>query len=345
VTAALLVLLGLSAPLRAPDLQVEAVTTAGVALPELADAVARALVVSGTRVVLRGPSSEPCPYCAKVAVIEAGQGNCRVEVKQERHTASAALHFPAGSPLFDRARAIAIQARLLVTWETSPDARAKETAARLATRKSERKVLLEQPISEPQVASDDLAPIKESELVPGPQPEPVALRIPDPHPPVVPERRVDSPLVGPVTYVERAGAKPVDGVETPKAEAARASPRRGPPVEVASVSLEPRKKQWPWIPTVVGAGAAVAAGICAVVARDRYNGLSDKSQPYQTARALRSEGQNWQVASIVLAGVAVAGVTTGLIGFVTRSSERSSTGLVATPVPGGGMIALEGDLP
>ena len=39
MTAALVVLLGLSAPLRAPDLQVEAATTGGVELPELADAV------------------------------------------------------------------------------------------------------------------------------------------------------------------------------------------------------------------------------------------------------------------------------------------------------------------
>jgi hypothetical protein len=96
---------------------------------------------------------------------------------------------------------------------------------------------------------------------------------------------------------------------------------------------------------MVGSGAAVAAGICAVVARDRYNALSDKSQPFQTAQALKGEGQNWQVASFVLAGVAVAGLTTGLIGFVTRSPERSSLSAVATPIAGGGMVAVTGDWP
>jgi len=336
VTAALVVLLGLSAPLRAPDLQVEAATTAGTEFPELADAVARALVASGARVVLRGPSSGPCLYCAKVVVIEAGQGSCHVEVRQdvnqERHTATATLHFPAGSPLFDRARAIAIQARLLVTWETNPETRNKQTSARSSTRKSERKSTLEHPVPEVPgtvTALVPAAPIKEAELVPGPVPG----RIPDPPS----ERRVDPGLVAPVTSVERT--------ENNEIEPAHAGAHRGPSAEVASVSLQPRAKQWPWIPTLVGSGAAVAAGICAVVARDRYNALSDKSQPFQAAQALKGEGQNWQVASFVLAGVAAAGLTTGLIGFVTRSSERSSLSAVATPIPAGGIVAVAGDWP
>lgn len=343
MTAALVVLLGLSAPLRAPDLQVEATTTAGVALPELVDAVARALVASGARVVLRGPSSGSCLYCAKVAVIETGQGTCRVEVNQERHAASATLHFPAGSQLFDRARAIAIQARLLVTWETNPDSRAKEAVARSATRKPERKIPVESSDPEPRVATAGPAPIKETELVPGPQPEPTPIRIPDPS--TGPERRGDTAVAAPVTYVDRAGAKPAERAESKKPENARTRPRLAQMGEVASASLGTRPKQWPWIPTIVGSGAAVATGICAIVARDRYNALSDRSQPYQTAQALKSEGQNWQLASFVLSGVAVAGLTTGLIGFVTGSSEPSSVSAVAAPIPGGGMIAVAGDWP
>ena len=338
MTAALVVLLGLSAPLRAPDLQVEAATTAGTDFPELADAVARALVASGARVVLRGPSSGPCLYCAKVVIVEAAQGSCRVEVrqdvKQERHTAAATLHFPAGSQLFDRARAIAIQARLLVTWETNPETRNKQPSARSSTRKSERKSPLEQPVPEVQGAVTALvpaAPIKEAELVPGPGPVPG--RIPDP----ASERHVDPVLVAPVTYVERTDSN--------KTEPVHAGAHRRPSAGVASVSLQPHAKQWPWIPTMVGSGAAIAAGICAVVARDRYNALSDKSQPFQAAQALKGEGQNWQVASFVLAGVAAAGLTTGLIGFVTRSSERSSLSAVATPIPGGGIVAVAGDWP
>jgi len=345
VTAALVVLLGVSAPLRAPDLQVEAATTAGADFPELADAVARALVASGARVVLRGPSSGPCLYCAKVEVVEAGQGSCRVEVKQdikqERHIAAATLHFPAGSPLFDRARAIAIQARLLVTWETNPETRNKETLARSSTRKSERKSPIELPIPESQGAVAALvpaAPIKEPELIPGPVP----VRLPDP----APERRADPVLVAPVTYIDRAEAKkPADRVESKASETVRARSTRGPSAEVASVSLQPHEKQWPWIPTIVGSGAAVAAAICAVVARDRYNALSDKSQPFQAAQSLKGQGQKWQVASFVLSGVAAAGLTTGLFGFITRSSERSSLSAVAAPVPGGGMVAVAGNWP
>ena len=343
MTAALVVLLGLSAPLRAPDLQVEAATTAGAELPELVDAVARALVASGARVVLRGPSTGSCHYCAKVVVVEAGQGSCRVEVSQERHAASATLHFPAGSPLFDRARAISIQARLLVTWETNPESRAKEAVARPAARKPERKIRVENSDPEPRIATAGATPIKEAELVPGPQPEPAPIRIPEPS--IVPERRVETALVAPVTYVDRAGKKPAERAEGKKAELARARSERAQTEDIASASLGPQKKQWPWIPTIVGSGAAVAAGICAVVARDRYNALSDKSQPLKTAQAKKAEGPKWQLASFVLSGVAVAGLTTGLIGFVTRSTERSSVSAVATPIPGGGMIAVAGDWP
>ena len=345
MTAALVVLLGLSAPLRAPDMQVEAATTAGEDLPELADAVARALVASGARVVLRGPSSGSCLYCAKVAVVEAGQGGCRVEVKQdvkqERHTATATLRFPSDSPLFDRARAIAIQARMLVTWETNPETRNKEITDRSIPRKSERKSSMEPPVPEARGAVAALAPsapIKEAELVPGPVP----VRIPAPDP----ERQVDPVLDAPVTYLDWADSKKsADRAESKAPQPVRAGAPRGPSAEVVSVRLEPHEKQWPWIPTIVGSGAAVAAGICAVVARDRYNALSDKTQPFQTAQALKGEGQNWQVASFVLSGVAVAGLTTGLIGFVTRLPERSSLSAAATPMPGGGMVAVAGNWP
>jgi hypothetical protein len=343
VTAALVVLLGLFAPLRAPDLQVEAATSSGADLPELADAVARALVASGSRVVLRGLSSGACLYCAKVVVVEAGQGSCRVEVKQERHFATATLHFPAGSPLFDRARAVAIQARLLVTWETSLELLAKESGARTAVRKPERKIPVENSDPGPRVAS--VAPLSstEPETVTDTQPEPIPVGMPDPA--VVSDRRVDTALVAPVTYADRPGAKPAARAESKKPEIGPSGPERALPADVASVRLHPTPRQWPWIPTLVGSGAAVAAGICAVVARDRYNTMADRSQPFQTAQAAKVEGQKWQVASFVLSGVAVAGLTTGLIGFATRSSERSSVALVATSVRGGGMVAAAGDWP
>ena len=266
-----------------------------------------------------------------------------MEVKQERHTASAKLQFPAGSSLFDRARAIAIQSRLLVTWETNPDARSKEAVARPSARKSERRIATERTAPEPQVATTEPVPqpFQQAENVPGVQPKPSPVQTPAP----MPERRAPTVLAAPVSHVDQASAKPADRTLGKKTESVGARPERGPSAEVAAVSLGPPPKQWPWIPTIVGSGAAVAAGICAVVARDRYNALSNKSQPYQTAQGLKGEGQNWQVASFVLSGVAVTGLTTGLIGFVTRSSARSSLSAVATPMAGGGLVAVAGDWP
>jgi hypothetical protein len=345
VPAAMLVVLGLSAPLRALDLQVEAVTAAGVGLPELADAVARALVASGARVVLRGPTSGPCPYCAKVTVTETGPGTCRVEVRQERHTASAALHLPAGSPLFDRARAIAIQARLLVSWETSPETRGKDVAARPAVRKSEATSAVDRSSPSPELARVEPVPppAQEQEPVASPQPEP--LRAVARENPVAVERQVDTAAVAPVKYTDRADAKPTSRADSKIAEPALSEPRRIPPVDVATVGSAPPKRQWPWIPTALGAGAAVAAGICAGVARNRYDALSDKRLTYSSALALKSEGESWQVASIVLAGAAVVGLGTGMVGFATHASGRSSVGALASPIPGGGIIAVAGDLP
>ena len=102
VTAAMLVVLGGSLPTHAPDLQVEASSIAGASLPELADAVARALVASGARVVLGGPTSEPCQYCAKVVVREVRPGIFRVGVSQDRHKAAAHLKLPTSSSLFTK---------------------------------------------------------------------------------------------------------------------------------------------------------------------------------------------------------------------------------------------------
>jgi hypothetical protein len=132
---------------------------------------------------------------------------------------------------------------------------------------------------------------------------------------------------------------------TETAEPARSRCQRALPAEALSVSVAPPMQRWPWIPTVIGSGAAVAAGICALLARNRYNALSDKSQPYDSASALKSEGENYQVASIVLSGVAVAGVATGVIGFATRSPARPTVAALVTPVPGGGMITVAGELP
>ena len=109
----LLVVLGGSPPYRLPDLQVEAVSETGAALLDLTEAVGRALVGSGGRVVLGSPNSVPCNRCVKIRVTESGPGSVRVEVYQHGKLARSMLRLPDQSSLFDRARAIAIHVRLL----------------------------------------------------------------------------------------------------------------------------------------------------------------------------------------------------------------------------------------
>jgi hypothetical protein len=363
-TVAMLVVLALGGPARAPDLQVEATTSSGGDLPELTDAVARALVAGGARVVLRPPASEPCSYCAKVAVVQSGT-TFRVAVSQERHRASATLRLPPGSPLLDRARAIAIQARLLVTWDTSAEARPREIAGRMAPPKYGGGALAERPLVPPPSApaavpsagalpTRESAPSLEREPERPPAREPVAVGRPrEVLSPVAPKPlpRVEPRPVARVEAEPPAKDRPpaTDARATPaarepepkpRAELARAEDDGALSGDLTAAAPEVHKPLWPWLPTAIGASAAVGAGICALVARERYNGLSDRTQTYANAQALKTEGENWQLASFVLAGVAVAGVATGVVGFATRSPVP-----VAAPVPGGGMVAIAGALP
>jgi hypothetical protein len=345
----MLVVLGLSGPLRAPDLQVEAATAVGASLPELADAVARALVAGGARVVLKGPTSGPCLYCAKVVVVQTGQGSCRVEVSQDRHKAGATLRLPPTSGLFDQARAIAIQARLLVTWETNPESKTKEVATRAPVRRndatpSERAARLPEGTRfEPSAAwSGEPAVAPSSALEPpaSPRSEPLAL-----------ERPVATASVAPVEKPVAEAARPEPRSE-PRPET-RTEPRREPKpearteagsdqrIDLGAARVSPAKSRWPWIPTAIGAAAAMAAGVCALAARDRYDALSDNRITFASAAAIKTEGERWQIASFVLAGAAVVGLGTGVVGFATRSPVVA----VVAPVRGGGMIALSGELP
>jgi hypothetical protein len=175
------------------------------------------------------------------------------------------------------------------------------------------------------------------------------------------ERRTDTAESAPARNGERAETKPASRpeakpasrpeaklasqTESKPAEPARAEARLVRAAEVQKPAAGPPKPQWPWIPTALGGAAAVAAGWCAVVARNRYNGLSDRTQTYSSARALKSEGEKWQVASFVLAGAAAVGVGTGLVGFATRGSGGAKVTAFAAPLAGGGMLALAGELP
>jgi hypothetical protein len=324
---------------------VEARTVAGTESPEMADAVARALVAGGARVVMGGLANEPCERCAQVLVTELGAGDFRVEVTQERHSASARLHFSADSPLFDRARAISIQTRLLVTWDHAPLAKAKEARVRRApeTPAGAPVVVGAKPPSESTPSTFD-----PSDILPTPSSPKPATAIaspashPTPNPPEVAEAAV---LAAPRPALpmprekkaELAGAKPVE--REPEFEVVKRQPRSD--VEIREEHAV--HNRWPWIPTLIGAGAAVGTGICAYAARRRYNDLSNKKLAYGQAEDIRDAGKNWQTASLVFAGVAATGLTIGLIGFFSEPEQEPR--VVISPAVGGGMIALVGGLP
>lgn len=358
VAVAVMVVLGLSGPLRTPDLQVEVVTSAGTPLPELAEAVSRALVAGGARVVMRGPASGACEYCAMVKVVESAPERYEVEVRHDQRRASTKLHLPAGSQLFDRARAIAIQTRLLMTWQTAPESKAKDVATRPLPRHEARESDVRatdaraadpgatRPASASSLPRPDRVPYLTARrepsaplgsgvpLVPTSAPEPAPLVADPPAPARVEAKRTG---VAEAVSAPRPEAKPAEAqpaLRQPLADAAV--------VEAVSGRARPR---WPWIPTAVGAGAAVAAGICAAVSRGHYNALGDKGQSLESARSEKSAGENWQTASLLFAGVAVAAVGTGIVGFATGSSGAGPVTAVAAPVPGGGMVALAGRLP
>jgi hypothetical protein len=321
-----------------------------------------------------------------VKVIESAPGVCDVEVRYEQHLAATKLHLPAGSQLFDRARAIAIQARLLMTWQNPPENKAKDVASRPAPRnavKSEPRPWQVQASSSgggppaapsPSLPKGDsvpnLAARREASPVPA-SPVPAAST-----PAPVPSRFASEPSPRPVesaplddTATEgrsaprsaeskppaRIDAKPTTGGETvaaskpdsePLAEKHASAVRKTASAATAvQATLQPSPPRWPWIPTAIGAGAAVAAGISAALSRGHYNALEDKGQPLASARSEKSAGEKWQTTSLVLAGVAAIAVGTGIVGFATGSSDAGQVRAMATPIPGGGMVALAGSLP
>lgn len=109
----------------APELQVSARSASGAEQPEFAHAVSRALVVTGATVVLATPGGEPCSRCVAIAVVEEARGRYRIEARQKQRFASGVVEVKPDATAFERARAIAVEVRLLARWP----ALASETAA------------------------------------------------------------------------------------------------------------------------------------------------------------------------------------------------------------------------
>lgn len=323
MSAALLLLIALSPAARLPDLQVEAGTMGGVDLPELADALARALVSSGARVVLGGPANDPCSHCARVVLLDMGQNRCRVDVIQNQHTSSVGLTFDAETTLFEKVRAIAIQARLLVKWEITPEVKRKEPRNKTEVHSPEARA-----------AGYAVAGVEKSSEVVIPPSEG------NPREPAHNEEDVARSPVDP--QVPAAGS--AEKVEA-KPDARKPAMVLLPAPDVVAQSSVAGSPRWPWLPTAIGASAAVAAGLCLLMAKRRYDAMADKSRLHVEIIELQNEGETWQTAAIVTSSLAVIGFATGVVGFVTAGSRKVTLAPTATVLSGGGLVALTGTLP
>jgi hypothetical protein len=268
-----------------------------------------------------------------VAVTDLGQGRCRVDVTQDSRAASTTLSLGTGIALFDRARAIAIQARLLVRGE--PVARQESQRQRKGATKPESEA--------PKVAVPAVAELPSPRSMPELPREPAASKAsstdPAPAPATLPARRVEVAAPSPrPTPMLAERTQPAPKVEERK--------RQSPTLETAVVArkVEPGAARWPWIPFTVGVGAAAGAALCAFASQQRYDALSDKSRPYSQAVSLKQEGENWQTAAFIASGVAAAGLGVGIWGFVTSRPANAVTPTVAV-LPGGAMFAMTGGLP
>jgi hypothetical protein len=325
---------------RVPDLQVEAGTAAGVELPELAEAVARTLIASGARVFLGGPANKPCARCARVAVTDLGQGRCRIDITQGAHMASTILNLGESSPLFDRARAIAIQVRLLVRGE--PVDRLPESSGRPLVRKGAAKPAPERPgVESPAIA--DSPPVETRSAPELPREPGASVSVASPVAPLPSTRRTEASATTPLPKPALAERSPPPRRQ---AEEEKRQSERSEPADVVHLrKAKTTSARWPWIPVTIGVGATVAAGLCALAARDRYDALSNKSRSYPQAVSLRQDGKNWQTTAFIASGVAVAGLGLGIWGFVTSGSAAKPLSPTMAMIPGGAMVALTGGLP
>jgi hypothetical protein len=359
--AAVIMVLGASVSPRTADLQVEAVTTTGSYLPDLADAVARALVIGGARVVMRGPTTVPCEDCTRVKVTESSAGIYKIEVNEQDRLTATTLDLSAGTRLLDRARAIAIQTRLLIGRPSGSASKVPDGTA-LPARKSEAKPVRANRQSQvaalPASAEIPSARPPEPLFVPASAPEtpmpswgpaPTALSAPAQTRTVrveskAPSRALEASPPAPTAVKVAEPKRPASATQdTSEAAAPHTAPKILAPDLVASSATA--RPKWPWIPMTVGAAAGIGAGICALIARNRYDGLSDKNQPLDSALSLRSSGEDWQLASYILSGVAAAGLGVGIVSLATASSGGRRMKASVAPMRNGGMAIMAWELP
>jgi len=285
--------------------------------------------------VLGGQTSAPCLHCAQVTIVELDSGRYHIEVRRNQRVASTTLRLGQANAIFDTARAIAVQTRLLAHLVPSSRSGDADIAARPSGRKPSGKEGDEQPARPVLTKTEPLV-------------SPVAALPPNP---VTPHPARSSAPAQPAAPVPVAATTPRDvvgraaAVVPAKAGASKVRTSSSPEVKSDAKSHASSRPWWPWIPTVVGAGSAVGATVCAILSRERYDALSNQSRPLQQAVQLKSSGENWQTASIALSAAAAVGLTVGLVGFLSRSPRDHSVALTAGVFSDGGLIAVTGALP
>ena len=367
--APLLALLGLALalPPQAPELQVEARSGSGAEAPEFAAAVSRALVVTGATVVMGARAGEACARCVHVTVAEERPGLYRIEVREQEHRAQASLQLARDAPVFEKACALAIQARLLITWraeaedqqsEAAPEPARTATPAAAAAAPTKETLAKPSPVrvapadSTPEVPTVAAAPVRENARPsPGPalvEGEPAAApaaTAPKEVPAIATQSAAPEalpPVAVPPPALPARSTEPAPAAAVATAPPAQPTPTALPRSEVTAPAVRPAL--WPWIPTATGIGAALAAGGCAIASRARFNALSDRSLPLQDAQKARDEGQRLQTTSFVMTGVAAAAVATGVIGFLVGPGQ-AKVSLGGAPLAGGGALVVSGSLP
>lgn len=329
-------------------LRVEARAAGGEELPRLSQAVSRALMATGISVVMGASSGEPCSSCLRLVVVEQAVGRYRLEAYQGDDVASASFAVSKDASLFEQARALAIEARQLI--DSVPGKAASEVsrspvAKREAGSKPAAARVAPVPAAEPvgpaptgavphrqpeAVTADEPATSSTERSPPGPT---LAVDTSPPADPV-PEPKSVKPSIVPA---KPAPAKPEPAVSANDSGAAAIAATSAPPVG-------PRRV-WPWVATSAGVALGLAAGTCAILARQHYVELDDRRQSLASAQAHRDDGSRYQTASLVLGGASVIAFTAGLIALTRNpTTEKPKTNLALAPLDSGLMIFAQGTL-
>ena len=285
--------------------QIDARSESGSDTPEIREAIARALVAGGMRVILGGKDQD-CDRCARVSIVEIKGGTYEIQVDQDRRHASSLVRLAIDTPLLDKARALAVQVRLLTKPAPRP-AIPRHTGTKVT----------------PALVTVTTEPLPIPDL---PKPTPMTTVVPAPaSPPAIPVS------ARPAIPSEPASAKPAAPVDSP-ALAAKADPPR----------LAGETPRWPYIPLSIGVAAGISAAVCGLLARDRYDALANRNWSLAEARSLKSQGENLQVAGVVLGGTAVVGSLVAWVGFSKKGKPYRPAALATAD---GMWVGVVGELP